>query len=100
MVDGEVLSLPYEDDTFDVVMAGHVVGDCFEHEIAELSRVLKNGGWIVCCSGDDEFKRRGPSMKFIAGGFEAFRRETVEGGVVYDYRKQIWKSLSGSSQTL
>lgn len=91
VVDGEVLSLPYEDNTFDVVLAGHVVGDFFHAEIAELSRVLKDGGWIVCCSGDDEFKRTGPSRKFVSGGFEYFCHESAEGGIIYDYRLQIQK---------
>lgn len=91
VVDGEVLSLPYEDNTFDVVLAGHVVGDFFDAEIAELRRILKDGGWIVCCNGDDEFKRIGPSKKFVAGGFEYFCHQSIEGGIIYDYRKQIHK---------
>ena len=34
VLDGEVLDLPYEDDTFDVVLSGHVIGDSYEEEIA------------------------------------------------------------------
>ena len=91
VVDGEVQNLPFEDDTFDVILAGHVVGDYFDAEIAELSRVGKNGGWIVCCNGEDEFRRKGPSKKFITGGFEYFFHKSREGGTIYDYRKKIVK---------
>lgn len=91
VTDGTVLSLPFEDNTFDVVMAGHVIGDHFHAEMAELTRVLKNGGWLVSCSGDDEFKRTGPSQKFVNAGFEFFCHTSSEGGIIYDYRKQIFK---------
>ena len=63
MLDGEVLNLPYEDGTFDVVLSGHVVGDAIEAEIAELT----------------------------SRGFEWFRHESAEGGIIYDYRKKIRK---------
>lgn len=41
VLDGEVMNLPYEDDTFDIVMSGHVVGDSYDEEITEMSRVTK-----------------------------------------------------------
>ncbi len=61
VLDGEVLSLPYEADTFDVVLSGHVVGDFYDDEIAEMERITKNKGKIVICNGDDEFKRESPN---------------------------------------
>lgn len=91
VLDGEVLCLPYEDDTFDVVMSGHVVGDFYEEEIAEMARITRNGGWIVICNGDDEFRRTAPDAELTARGFEAFRHESIEGGVIYNYRKQVNK---------
>lgn len=91
VLDGEVLCLPYEDDTFDVVLSGHVVGDFYDEEITELSRITKDGGWIIICNGDDEFKRESPDSELISRGFEAFRHESVLGGIIYDYRKQIKK---------
>lgn len=89
VVDGEVEALPYEDNTFDVVLSGHVVGDHYDAEIAELTRVTKPGGWLVCCNGDDEFRRSAPNPELTARGFEWVCHETVEGGIVYDYRKQV-----------
>lgn len=91
VVDGEVTNLPYEDDTFDVVMSGHVVGDYYDEEIAEMTRITKNGGFIVCCNGDDEFKREAPDYELVSRGFEFFMHESCEGGIIYTYRKAVIK---------
>ncbi|MBD5117130.1 MAG: class I SAM-dependent methyltransferase [Ruminococcaceae bacterium] len=91
VLDGEAMNLPYEDNTFDVVMSGHVVGDFYDEEIAEMTRVTKNGGFIVCCNGDDEFKRKAPDNELVSRGFEFFRHESCEGGIIYDYRKMVQK---------
>ncbi len=91
VLDGEVLNLPYEDDTFDVILSGHVVGDSYEEEIAEMARITKCGGWLVICNGDDEFRRTMPNEELTSRGFEWFRHESVEGGTIYNYRKQVMK---------
>ena len=91
VLDGEVLCLPYEDNTFDVVMCGHVVGDFPEEEIAEITRITKSSGWLVMCDGDDEFKRTAPDADLTSRGFEYFRHESIQGGIIYTYRKQIFK---------
>lgn len=92
VLDGFVAELPFEDDTFDAVLSGHVVGDDYDAEITELMRVVRDGGYIVCCNGDDEFKREGPNSELVKRGFEYFSHETVEGGIVYDYRMKVIKS--------
>ena len=91
VLDGEVLCLPYEDSTFDVVLSGHVVGDDYPGEIAEMERVTKSGGWLVICNGDDEFVRESPDGELLARGFEYFHHESIEGGIIYNYRKQVMK---------
>lgn len=91
VLDGEAMNLPYEDNTFDVVMSGHVVGDFYDAEIAEMTRVTKNGGIVVCCNGEDEFKREAPDNELVLRGFEFFKYEGREGGIIYDYRKMIHK---------
>ena len=65
-----VTSLPFPDSTFDVVLAGHVVGDDFDGELAELERVCKPGGYILDCPGDSECDIA-PSPELIARGFTA-----------------------------
>lgn len=91
VLDGIVTNLPYEDSTFDVVMSGHVVGDFYDEEIAEMTRVTKNGGYIVCCNGDDEFKRTSADQELVSRGFEFFVHESCEGGIIFDYRKLVVK---------
>ena len=91
VLDGFVENLPFEDNTFDVVIGGHVVGDDYDKEIAEITRVLKDGGIIVLCNGDDEFKRKGPDQELVKRGFEWFVHESIEGGIIYDYRIRVKK---------
>ena len=54
VVDGYVKALPYPDDTFDIVMSAHVVGDEYDLEVAELTRVCKSGGWLLDSPGHGE----------------------------------------------
>ena len=69
--------IPFPDDTFDVVMSGHVVGDDYDGEIAELTRVCRAGGWLLDCPGDsernitpnDELTRRGWEGIHYIGSF-------------------------------
>lgn len=91
ILDGEVLNLPFEDSVFDVVMCGHVVGDFYDGEIVELTRVAKNGGLLVCCNGDDEFRREAPDKELVDRGFEFFCYESGAGGITYNYTKKVIK---------
>ena len=58
VLDGFVMELAFPDNTFDVVMSGHVVGDEYDAEIAELTRVCKSGGWMLDCPGDADCYRK------------------------------------------
>jgi len=88
--DGMAHALPFPDDTFDIVMSGHVVGDNPEEEIAELTRVAKNGGLLLDCPGE-EARKREPDAGFIEQGFEVFHYSSVLGGDVYRYKKRVIK---------
>lgn len=90
VLDGTADSLPYEDNTFDIVMSGHVVGDNYDLELAELTRVVKNGGVIIDCIGDDDLKRT-PNKELLRRGFEVFYHVSKSGGDIYTYRKKIMK---------
>ncbi|GKX66493.1 class I SAM-dependent methyltransferase [Inconstantimicrobium mannanitabidum] len=90
VVDGTIEQIPYEDNTFDIVMSGHVVGDDYEHEIAELTRVVKNGGYIIDCIGEDNRKRK-VDEELLKRGFESFYHVSKSGGDIYRYRKKIIK---------
>ncbi len=91
VLDGEVQNLPYEDDTFDAVLSGHVIGDFYEEEIAEITRITKDGGWLVICNGEDGIRREKPDPELIQRGFEWFCHENAAGGIIYNYRKQVKK---------
>lgn len=89
VLDGMAHSLPFPDDTFDIVMSGHVVGDDYENEIAELTRVCKSGGWILDCPG--EIMGGDPDEELIFRGWEEFHYVNKFGGNVRRYRKQAVK---------
>lgn len=90
VVDGMADSLAYPDNTFDIVMSGHVVGDDYEAELAELYRVVKSGGWILDCPGDQGRECR-PCGELLQRGFEELCYMGSLGKKVYRYRKQIDK---------
>jgi ubiquinone/menaquinone biosynthesis C-methylase UbiE/phage FluMu protein Com len=88
-----ITSIPYPDNSFDIVMSGHVVGDDWDAEIAELTRVCKSGGWLLDCPGDETPNNdRGKQQDELAlRGWEKMQYTGNGGGNVYRYRKQIWK---------
>ena len=90
VLDGMCSCLPYEDDTFDIVMSGHVVGDDYDAEIAELTRVCKRGGWILDCIGENDGPAQ-PKQAMLSRGFEAVYYRGKTGGDIYRYRKQVLK---------
>ncbi len=91
VLDGMCDWLPFEDNTFDIVMSGHVVGDDFENEIAELERVTKDGGYVLDCIGENSGPAN-PSMEAINRGFDCLYYLSKTGGDIYRYRKQIHKN--------
>ena len=90
VVDGMAHALAYPDDTFDIVMSGHVVGDDYDNEIAEMSRVCKPGGWFLDCPGENANNEDSDS-EMTKRGWEEMHYISPLGGDVYRYRKQIMK---------
>lgn len=90
VLDGLVTELPFPDNTFDVVMSGHVIGDDYDNEIAEITRVCKSGGWLLDCPGDsvDDMKS---SAECTARGWEEIHYIGSFGKNVYNYRKRVSK---------
>ena len=91
VLDGFCDCLPYEDNTFDIVMSGHVIGDDYDKEISELERITKNGGWILDCPGEDDRKKDTPDQNLTKRGFEYLYYLGKTGGDIYRYRKQVVK---------
>jgi hypothetical protein len=86
-----VTSIPYPDDFFDIVMSGHVVGDDYDAEIAELTRVCKSGGWILDCPGDEARDRAKQQDEIMNPDWEKMSYLGNSGSYVYRYRKQVVK---------
>ncbi len=88
--DGMCDSLPFPDNSFDVVMSGHVVGDRFREEVDELTRVTKPGGWLLDVPGDQHFAT-GRNEALTADGWEEMAYDGTFGRTTYRYRKQVNK---------
>jgi SAM-dependent methyltransferase len=89
VVDGTVESLPFPDLSFDIVMSGHVIGEDYQAEWREMSRVTKPSGWVIECPGEDDRKKPdGPAKEMIELGFSYSHYVSKTGGDVYRYWRQ------------
>ena len=88
--DGLCHCLPFPDNTFDVVMSGHVVGDFFREEVDELTRITKPGGWLLDVPGD-QHREVGRNEQLLADGWEELAYTGTFGKTTYCYRKQVRK---------
>ena len=90
VMDGFITALPFPDNTFDVVMCGHVIGDDYDSEIKELTRVCKPGGYLINCPGDSERDMK-PNTELTSRGWEEFHYLGSFSKEVYTHRKLITK---------
>ncbi len=90
ITDGMCAALPYPDNSFDVVMSGHVVGDDTDAELAELIRVCRDGGVILDVPGD-QHKARYPDENYLSRGFECLPYTGSFGAQVCRYRRFVRK---------
>jgi ubiquinone/menaquinone biosynthesis C-methylase UbiE len=90
VVDGMIDAIPYPNSMFDIVMSGHVWGDDYLGEYNEMVRVVKDGGYIIDCMGEESGPKK-PDKELIKLGFEYHYYKSVHGGDVYRYIKQIKK---------
>ena len=54
VLDGVVEALPFEDKTFDIVMSAYVFDYNYDAEYVKIARVVKSGGYIIDCDGEDD----------------------------------------------
>jgi len=92
VLDGVVEALPFEDNTFDIVMSACVFGDDYDAEYAEMARVVKSGGYVIDCAGEEDRKQDEPSEDMIRLGFEFSHYVSKNGGDVFNYWKQVKKN--------
>lgn len=86
--DGFCHCLPFPDNSFDIVMSGHVVGDFFREEVDELTRVAKPGGWLLDVPGD-QHRETWRNEQLLADGWEELAYTGTFGKTTYRYRKQV-----------
>jgi len=86
VTDGFVESIPYPDNTFDIVMSGHVLGDDLEKELVEKERVCKVGGYMLNVPGDSEF-HIGSFKALVDKGWEEIHYVGSYGKDVHIHRK-------------
>jgi 2-polyprenyl-3-methyl-5-hydroxy-6-metoxy-1,4-benzoquinol methylase len=88
--DGLCDCLPFPDNSFDVTMSGHVVGDRFREEVDELTRVTKDGGWLLDVPGDQR-RETGRNEQLLADGWEELAYTGTFGETTFRYRKRVRK---------
>jgi len=88
VLDGFVTELPFPDNMFDVVMSGHVLGDEWDNELAEITRVCRPGGWLINCPGDSERDLK-PKPELTARDWEEIHYVGSFGKDVYIHRKKV-----------
>ncbi len=88
--DGLCHCLPFPDNSFDIVMSGHVVVDFFREEVNELTRVARSGGWLLDIPGD-QHRETGRNEQLLADGWEEFAYTGSFGKTTWRYRKQVRK---------
>ena len=71
-------------------MSGHVVGDHYDSEIAELTRICKPNGWLLDCPGDS-VRDILPKVELVRRGWEEIHYTGSFGKDVFLYRKQVEK---------
>ena len=92
VLDGVVEALPFEDNTFDIVTSACVFGDNYDVEYAEMARVVKSGGYIIDCDGENESVESTPrKSELLQLGFQYSHYTSKNGGDVYRYWKQVIK---------
>lgn len=87
VTDGMVERLPFPDDSFDIVMSGHVMGEDYIGEFNEMFRVTRPGGYILDCPGEESKKNPdGAEKEMLDLGFECLPYVSELGGDVFRYR--------------
>lgn len=89
VADGFIENLPFPKDFADIVMSGHVFGDNLEGENQELERVVKKGGMVIHCPGNNDEDNE--THRFLVNhGYEWSRFEEPDDGV----KRKYWKIVN------
>jgi len=79
VVDGLITAIPFEVRFSDITMGGHVFGDDPTPELAEMERVTRPGGMVICCPGNDD-QDNARHQLLLAAGYDGSRFEEPRDG--------------------
>ncbi len=86
VVDGFIEDLPFSNSFADIAMSGHVFGDNPEEENQEMERVVKKGGMIIHCPGNND--ENNETHRFLVDhGYKWSRFKEPNDGV----KRKYWK---------
>jgi ubiquinone/menaquinone biosynthesis C-methylase UbiE len=84
VVDGLIEDIPFPNNFADVVVVGHVAGDNHQSEFQELMRVIKAGGMLILCPGNNDINNNRHTF-LLSKGFEWSRFEEPNDGIKRKY---------------
>ena len=90
-LDGTITQIPLPDDFADIVMSGHVYGDDPPAEVAEMTRVVRDGGIILMHPGTNANKDQEAHRYLVEQGFDFATFEEPDDGIKHKYWKTIHK---------
>ena len=91
-LDGSITQIPLEDNFADILMAGHVFGDDFEAEYAEMRRVVRHDGMILLHPGTNAEKDDEAHHFLVEKGFDFDTFKEPGDGLKRKYWKTIIKN--------
>lgn len=89
VMDGFVHTIPLPDNFGDVLITSHALGWRLEHELREIERVVKTGGFIIHCPGTAETEGEEDQHNCLVSSdwrYEFSRYEEADG-----WKRKYWK---------
>ena len=94
--DGLLTQIPFPDDFADILMAGHVFGDDFDAEYAEMRRVVRDGGMILLHPGTNATHDDDAHHFLISQGFDFDTFEepgALTGRFADGLKRKYWQTI-------
>ncbi|MFU8826438.1 MAG: class I SAM-dependent methyltransferase [Brevefilum sp.] len=94
--DGLLTQIPFADNFADILMAGHVFGDDFDAEYAEMRRVVRDGGMILLHPGTNANSEDDAHQYLVSQGFthDTFEEPGALTGRFADgLKRKYWQTI-------